>query len=412
MTHFNENTITTGFIKQLLSSFNLPLAKTYIDDDKTPLYEGGIFLKDDYIIQYKDNKEIPLFPFEWDKRVNNYTSNLILTESAYDYHTHEYLGEYLRFIRDYKKLNLMSLYNCFSNHILNNAAIPFHVENATLIKDDKASEYFLSDNGYKLYILPVKFNQKYTIAIDASCGYDILCAFIDSDYYNVASETGGSDIESLTYQRVSNSSFDKPFIYNKLATNDFDPAYRRHEKDLHLLIRLPISVDSSITILEGDYTGFCDKTLTSPQPGQSKTSTWINNSAVINFESDKTDFSDLKYYSNIQLLSLNSHVSHPFSDRLLEYLCDNAVTNLDTISDNIVRLQEILRARATLKTNKIGLLTDYTAPGIWNDKYRRVMYSIMSSEGLLNTTNDVLGYMDKDVERILQNDEPDIYQDN
>lgn len=49
----------------------------------------------------------------------------MVRNSRYDAYTHEYLGDYLRFQRDYNKLNLMPLYNCFSNRICDDLQLNF-----------------------------------------------------------------------------------------------------------------------------------------------------------------------------------------------------------------------------------------------------------------------------------------------
>lgn len=53
-----------------------------------------------------------------------FTKTLEIRNNRYDSYTHYYLGEYLRFLRDYNQLDLMSLYNCFGNERVDNLRVP------------------------------------------------------------------------------------------------------------------------------------------------------------------------------------------------------------------------------------------------------------------------------------------------
>lgn len=70
------------------------------------------------------------------------------------------------------------------------------------------------------------------------------------------------------------------------------------------------------------------------------------NKFIINFE-DGGDVVPVeervfKPITNLQLLQLNTGVSYPIADRLLEYLLFNAVTHLDNNADNIKRVQKVM----------------------------------------------------------------------
>ena len=123
-------------------------------------------------------KVIDYFNFE-DIR-NNHTFES--TTNYYDGETHKFLGDYLRYVRDYQGLNLMPYYNCFTDEYVNDLGLQkvqsYKVK--SLFPDDNLypsnSLYFernevdsesyklTSNQGYRIASIPIKFNTTYTIA--------------------------------------------------------------------------------------------------------------------------------------------------------------------------------------------------------------------------------------------------------
>ena len=117
---FYKNNIITGYIKQLLSTFNLPTCKIF--DSEEALFDylpKNTNLKDlIYIIKrYKDgrdsfvrisasNKLSFISYYNENDFYPNLTKTLAITDNLYDSNTHKYLGEYLRYIKDFKGINL------------------------------------------------------------------------------------------------------------------------------------------------------------------------------------------------------------------------------------------------------------------------------------------------------------------
>ena len=176
MLQFNNNHIFTGYLKQFLASFNLPTCRVYtaefekyfsehgvedprviessapivISADKVRPAVGITYLKGGTAQQYfldttgsndtkywKTNKTIHYNG----NKIFGLTKTLKNPTTLYDYQTHEYLGDYLRFLRDFENINLMSMYNCFSNKLCNNIK--------KTIKDEfDESKTFLKINTY------------------------------------------------------------------------------------------------------------------------------------------------------------------------------------------------------------------------------------------------------------------------
>ena len=431
MFKFNDTNILTGYIKEMLASFNLPCYKVYTRRQREHFEETGeelnviasqeatptqhpcfvSYIKDGAVQQYIKNKEGNSYtwktitdPYLYNIFVPNETKNYAIKNNIYDYYTHEYLGEYLRFIRDFHNVDLMPLYNCFSDHICNNIELTWNVT----MDSTESITFSGSDSEYKIYMLPVKLFQKYTIAIDCQQKYELCCG-VYGKYLDTREIF--KQIPGKTYKKVMGQ-FSKPILYdlaellpNELPSKDITGTTEEEKKkqkeqweetmawlaknecDLKLFIKLPAANNSSITILEGDYRSWND----SNGIGINKT----QNKTVLNFDvSDEClSNSNLKLITPLQLLKFNTGKSYPFADRLVEYLLGNAITPLDEIADNIKRVQTI-----ALKNGQVN-----KADGIWTDKLQKILYNFMNSEELTQsnkkeTNHDILGYADKDVE--------------
>jgi hypothetical protein len=450
MFKYNNTHIFTGYLKQLLSSFNLPTCKIYTHEFAKYLEVNGEedprvlesfdtqnedrlavrinYLKNNELYHYYSNKPDPnrsgltwkrsadVF-YSSDKVVRGLTRSLRDSSIEYDSTTHEYLGEYLRFLRDYHNINLMSLYNCFNNKICNNIYFNFLVSSAA---GHASSVTFSSqDSNYRIYAIPVKLFSKYTIAIDCSQGIEMFCGFYNN---NLEVSSKAEELAAKTYTKIHRSIFNQPIIYDKLditkwpASNDFiiyeapnsvsqirtdkftrwDLATREH--DLRLFIKVPVSCKSSITILEGDYREFnsyrytpakynADGTLFDPEVNENKNlrTVWEykQNHSVLNFNTKKIlavnntgDGLNLNDYafkpiSKLQLLAFNTGESYPFADRLVEYLSGSAITPIDPIVDNIKRVQRVMKQNRNY----------FKIEGLWEDKMKNILYDYIMSAG-------------------------------
>ena len=167
---FNKVTTTSNFIKNLLISTYLPLIRTvrdfdFIIDGRLYVYKCEIIkcTKSGYLVTgYKnvkfdgDRAEYRVITeYHFGERNDKLCTNFISNSEGYDSLTHERLGKYLRNLRDMYELNLMPLYNCFSNQILQ----AHHISKNGV--DRTSAEY-----NTKIYKVPIRFNTDYTICMD------------------------------------------------------------------------------------------------------------------------------------------------------------------------------------------------------------------------------------------------------
>ncbi len=288
----------------------------------------------------------------------------------------------------------MPLYNCFSGRMPENLNIEEKDDDDNII-----FELTSKDENYSLYIVPVRFNSNYSIYIESPGTVELMPILYDKGYYKT--KNSFNDLTFKGYKKFGNSSFKNKIEYDFLKPdNEYEfHEFLNYENDLKLLIKVPFNTNSSIVVFEDNQT--------STQGVSTGTDCYDikSNKSIINFESE--DAMTIPMKSRSQLLQINSHISHPFADRLVEYLTDNAITHLDDISDNIARVQHELIRR--IGEDKTGLST-VKYEGIWEDKYKGILYEVAKEEGLLDTNFDILGYVDKDVELKLGEDY-NLYED-
>jgi len=471
MFKYNNSHIFTGYLKQLLTSFNLPAGKVYTHEFAKYLEKHGKedprvlesfdtidenrlgvrinYLKNNELYNYfwrytKSEQDLGRSKATWkscpgtyydsSKTVHGITKSLSSPGTIYDAKTHEYLGEYLRFMRDYHNINLMSLYNCFTDKIYNNINFNFTINPNSSTK----AVFNTQDPGYRIYALPVKLFAEYTIAIDSSQGIELFCGLYNT---NLDTSEKAEEFAAMTYKKVNKALFSQPFIYDNLNIDNWLAEEDKHdfttvngkkvirtdvytrwdianrEKDLKLIIKVPISCRSSITILEGDFRSFND-TKYAPK---NKVLTYQNNHSILNFDSSiRGDNIDLNNYtfkpiSKLQLLAINTGESYPFADRLVEYLSGSATTSIDEISDNIKRAQRIMS-----QNNHY-----FAIDGLWEGKMQNILYDYVMNSGPIELDKeadklvdrrrghharqgygaksalyDILGYVDKDTEKL------------
>lgn len=446
MIEFNSNHIVVGEIKQLLKECNLPSCKILVEGEKANIYEDLTYIYNNQLLKSKITKQFKdengftynekdfsfIEPIDFNEKILNITHNTLIKNNYYDSYTHEELGNYLRYIRDFRGLDLMSMYNCFNGSTASGVNIDIHGENNTLVTS------FMSErDDYKLYVVPVKFNKKYTIAIDSLTNIQVVPVFyrdgnlitkILDDNKDILLE---KDFYKKGYSIFGGVRFNQPVVYDKLYNilddNSFIDSRRKlenKENELKLLIKVPFSNTSSLVVLEGDYSsnnkryfyntnGVWNRYFPNELSAQSyliernnlllETSDdellnvdTIAYSRIINANrqyrsmmTNKNSFGELSkvfddYSSSLQLLYLNDETHHPFADRLIEYLTENVITPLDDIYEDVKRVE--------VNLNK------YTPHYIYNNDLRLYVYLESLKKGLMNTNYDLLGYVDKDVE--------------
>lgn len=418
MIEFNGRNISVGYIKQLLHSFNLPLCRVFesaedcvnfFESPQTPHFDNRLVViiknfigKDPYFVSVDDGLNLKAIEkYRYDHFYPNLTKTMKLENDLYDSSTHDYLGDYLRFIRDFFGINLMGMYNCY--------------DGTTEIIGD-----------YKFIIVPVKYGEQYSIFSTAN-----------SIEYTITNETNDTDLnrltdtnaELVTASRIGNSACmltktdtgeaklietGKPTLHDI----ELDDGTTKHspltdvfvERNLRLVIRLNADDDIPFVILEGDHRRYKDYFLNlqvnyerevdgefegeDGKGAESRTNPYAYEDEYAEIFSDNINDS---YYQLIEKMK-TSNDSYPIADRLIEFLSGNVITQEDPLSRNIIDAKRKLGYR----------YLDYT-----DTQMKRIdsSYTIMDRFKMLDALSansyykadeyDLTGFVDKDVEGVL-----------
>ena len=400
------------YIKQLLSSFNLPRCKVYNKDYDDEIYEikNSSYLDGNYIYVNREDG-VSKIDYRFGDKIDKITDNLTIDNNLYDVHTHEYLGDFLRFIRDYKKVDLMSLYNCFVSEVANLSSYPDKVDDiSTLIE-----LFSVNDQRHVTFVFPVKFLKEYTIATNWQGKLEVFCALYDQG--NLL-ETELIDKTKRTYGGLT---LKTPQKYTKLVDifNNIDEPlsildYIEDEDNLKMFIRVPVECKSQIVVLEGDYI------LNTQQK-------FTDNPLVPSTNALSITEDNIKSLSKLQLLQPCAGNTNLLADRLVEYLSLHAIYPLNDVEQNFININREFVEKKLVK--KDDIVNTYK----WSEEVQDAIDKIIVSSNLshqdisesdmeilyevfdlynlddkdrinnvpIYSLNDLLGYVDKDIEKIL-----------
>ena len=434
---FFTNTIESKFIKYLLSKTPLPLYPTISDGDymvkdciyiyrtsiikckksgyiynsatKAPTANAQLVVGNNLIVgagyNYGDYEVVA--PYTFGENTLQITEKIKSNVSYYDPDTHYYLGKYLRCYRDIYGIDLMPFYNCFNYKIFTD----FYLYKGDPEDTVNVNGYIKEKNSkYKLIAIPIKYNKTYTIAID--CAFPVLMKSVLYGNLGMVQDTGYSGyLTDYLYEGVKNINGEKSLIKVKSVNslNYLKPItycckntktearnrllqdypenyitdtmieedlklYQNKEKYLYLVIQLPVSNKSSITVLEGDYTKTYNTSKLNGEDIESLGDKEVNKILL----------------SKLSLLMINTKNVYAFSDRLIEYLLLNVIDYQDEISKNTLRAQTYM-----------NLLTKTDIqPGVFDVKTRYYLFKKYMEEND-NIGYDITGFVDKDMEKFI-----------
>lgn len=363
---FYSDTLITDFIKELLATTHIPTVPVVPLEAPVKDYQwvvGGTYIYKNSIVRCKEAGATPKFttiqPYVFGRNYPGITSVFVSNNSSYDSETHIQLGNYVRTLQNLSGQPFMAFYNCFNDSY----AVNTHLETSEkgiLIKSGDMP-------GYKIITVPVRFNSKYTVALD--CPTRVLitsCIYPEKgfkDSINAYETVGGVN------KQFPVSNFRTPVIIE--VKGPVDTRHLSEEKNLRLLIQVPESVNSSIVVLEGEY-----HTAPAAVP------------------------SNIVPISPLSLLQFSDNISYAFSDRLVELILDNIIGPLDTIEQNVERVQRYVSSIACLKATGKRYNNTYT-PGYWDISLQRFIFNLVEEAAVNINKLDNIGLVSKDAERLI-----------
>ena len=374
MQTFDTNTIEYEYIQSLLYDTYVPTIPVF---SKTPdantlslLWNEKVryIIVSNAVMKLESESTLnTLQPYVFGKFYKGFTTNFVNKQNYYNTELHEALGNYLRFYNDYYDIDLMPLYNCFSNRYVDSFSLPI-VWNST----KKRFEGSAPKGDIKLLAVPVKNGRSYQIAIESS-GTALTAQLA---YFN-GTKLVTCNVTDSTQQALPSfviaSSFDNPDVVTVNVTN-FDYSF---EKYLYLFLEVPAENTSSIVILER--------------------------------------YSENDLCLNPTLLKTNLYSQRAFSDKLLQYLTNNAIIPNFEFQTSIAVLQDIMSSTHFGEIYKTPegtprVLKNFKR-GTFDTGYNSMHSFIYNTFRTVNITypgsidaepiRDFMGYVDSDVEKLI-----------
>lgn len=378
MQEFFTNTIESKFIKNLLWKTPLPIYSTVIDGSY--ILKNNIYVYKNHIIKCVNSGLLGddgiyqiLTSYDFGQYYLLFSDRYMSNCSYYDSETHKRLGKYLRCYRDIYGIDMMPFYNCVTNEFTTNIKL----------YDDHISSR--QNNDFKVFKIPIKLNQKYTIAIDCPSKLIISSAFLRDNnlitHIGMTNQVDLTDIAITSYnvcKSYINSRYTSPIVYEFNTTDSDENINRLFEtyKDyLYLLIQVPLSNTSSVTVLEGDYTNVSTPKIFDIDSIDELSDAELNNLLI----------------SKLSLLQFNDNIIHPYVPRLIEFLLGCVITEMDDITDNFKYIRDTYISLYTANTKEAYL---------WDNKVRaRIFNYIMKNKQIKHL--DLTGLFDKDTEKLI-----------
>lgn len=401
MIKLNDNNIFIGHIKQLLKDFNLPSCTIITEDNADKNFVSGKhYIKGSQLyLSDGEGSLVRKITYNYGKKYLNLTSNLEINNLIYDRETHRYLGKYLRFLRDQKHVDLMSMYNCFDGETFS--------KNITITIGNDKEIVFKNDDNYIVYQIPITLNSLNLKMFD---GREIqLGVYIDANDAYVEGSTKKSCRDFVlekTYKTMRTTSI---FKYDALVTllqSLKDPTSTNTARatielntilkdfilnnvdKMYLLVKVLKSDLKSMVILE-----------------DSKEYEYVDSKSVW----QKPRASTIIKYPTLQVfpqLFSNENLDNNYllADRLVEYLTENVICPLSNMHD-INRFHAVVDENPT----KLPVKSVDRIYGYWTKSDTdNVIYLMRKNRDYIYNIYDMLGYVDKDIENLIRKELDDV----
>lgn len=439
--YYDTNLVTT-FIKNLVSKTYLPNIPIWKPD--TRIAKNQIYLTKNYIVKAiksytpeslgggprtdLDGNYFEILDTYVQNSINHgYCSRYSSNTNYYDSRTHYYLGQYLRMQRDMYDIDLMAFYNCWCGEYDNKLKIQYVLDREGK-KVYSVTEYRnIVGDGTKTLIIPIKYNQEYTIYANTNAPIELMPVLISNG--RLLSHCLDASSKNM-YARIESCNFKHPYVFNAIEKRSISnySSINDTEKYLKLVLQVSENIKSPIIILEGDYSD-CNL-FTYGEFGNNVNAVGFKNNITkciydgnTIITDNGTEFNYIDYPKLIDsycktssfLINKITDTTYAFDDRLVEYLLLNPITSNDEISDNIKKLQQKIGNLTFQSDNRIKTLIkgkhtqlqnlkfdlSNCLSGHWNNYLRMYLYDLTVQHWKIPKTIGITGFVDKDVENII-----------